>query len=102
MSYQTAKRNYESEKLEVGSEVLRCSTCLTNTAREHLSAYGAMCFGCFQAYCKSAPRYEMKTDYPNDPLAWAKRIMDKQKSGIAVGIFAAKLAQDALGRKHES
>ncbi len=102
MSYQTAKRNYESEKLEVGSSVLRCSRCQSETAKEHLSAYGAMCFGCFQAYCKAAPHYEVKADYPNDPLAWARRIVDKQKLGIPVGIFAAKLAQDALGRKHES
>jgi hypothetical protein len=101
MSYQTAKRNYEADKLEVGSEVLRCSTCLTNTARENLSAYGAMCYGCFQAYCKAAPRYEIKKDYPNDPLAWARRIIDKQKSGLPVSIFAAKMARDALGIKHE-
>jgi len=102
MSYQTAKRNYESEKLEVGSEVLRCNRCQSQTSREALGAYGAMCFGCYQAYCKAAPHYEIRKDYPNDPLAWAKRIIDKQKRGDPVSIYAGKLARDALGIKHES
>jgi hypothetical protein len=101
MSYQTAKRNYESEKLEVGSAVHRCRTCLSETPWADLSNYGAMCYGCYQAYCKAAPRYKIKKDYPNDPLAWAKRIIDKQKSGLPVGIFAAKMAREALGIKHE-
>lgn len=101
MSYQSAKRAYEAEKFEVGTEVLRCNTCQAETSREHLGAYGARCFRCFADYCRAAPRYEIRKDYPNDALAWAKRIVDKQRLGLPVSIFAAKLAQDALGKKHD-
>ena len=101
MSYDRAKRNYEADKFEVGTDVLRCNRCQSQTTREVLSAYGAMCRGCFDAYCKAAPRYEIKKDYPNDPLAWARRIIDKQKRGDPVSIFAAKMARDALGIKND-
>ena len=101
MSYQKAKRAYEAEKFEVGAEVLRCNTCQAETAKEMLGAYGARCFKCFSEYCRAAPHYEIRKDYPNDPLRWAKRIMDKQRLGLPVGIAAAKLAQDALGGKHD-
>lgn len=101
MSYQTAKRAYEDEKVEVGTKVLRCNNCQTETAREILSSYGARCFKCFSDYCRAAPHYEIKKDYPNDPLAWAKRIMDKQRLGFSASTAAVKLAHDALGKKHE-
>ena len=101
MSYASAKRNYETQAFEVGSDtVLRCSDCQQVTAREDLGAYGAKCLGCFSSYCKAAPRYEIAKDYPRDPLAWAKRIMDKQRRGDPVSTYAVKLALEALGPQH--
>ena len=100
MSYQSAKRNYEAEKFEVGSDpVLRCSDCQKVTPREELGAYGVKCFNCFTEYCKAAPHYVISTEYRKDPLGWAKRIRDKQQRGEPVGIFAGKLAHEALGIK---
>jgi hypothetical protein len=102
MSYASAKRNYETQNFEVGGETtLRCSDCQQATAREDLGAYGAKCLGCFTDYCKAAPRYEIAKDYPRDPLAWAKRIMDRQRRGESVSTFASKLALEALGNKHD-
>lgn len=99
MSYEKAKRNYEAEN-GIGV-TLRCSVCRKETSRDVLSGFGARCRECFESYCSAAPRYEIKTDYPNDKLGWAKRIIDKQQRGERVSIYAAKLAQDALGTKHD-
>ena len=102
MSYASAKRSYEQEKFEVSAEpVMRCRDCQDTTTRENLSAYGLRCWRCYEHWCRSAPKPETQKDYPGDPKAWARRILDKRDKGLPVSAVSLKLASEALGARHE-
>jgi hypothetical protein len=101
MSYQSAKRQYESEKFEVTSEpVLKCRDCYTTTTREEASGYGLRCTQCYQSWCRQAPAYIPKKDYGTDPKGWARRIIDRHNDGQGVSSIALKFANEALGNRH--
>lgn len=69
-------------------EPLPCNRCRTLTARATLSAYGAMCFHCFDAYCgelQSSPRFtaDKRT---GGHRAWADALKAREEAGERLSI----------------
>lgn len=97
MSYASAKKNYEQEKFVVAADpVFKCRDCYTTTTREEMSGYGLRCTKCYESWCRQAPAYVPQNDYPGDPRAWARRILDKRDQGLSVSAIAVKMAEEAL------
>lgn len=101
MSYASAKRNYETEKLVVtGDPVFKCRDCYTTATREEMSGYGLRCTRCYEGWCRQAPAYIPQKDYGTDPKGWARRIIDRHNDGQGVSPIALKYAEEALGSRH--
>ena len=76
---------------------MSCNSCQRSTSHEHLVMFGARCLPCFESYCRTVPDYiHEKPTYVGDPKGWARRIIDKDKAGIAVRPIALRYARQAL------
>jgi len=104
MGYADAKRSFETEKKDDFNEIRNlCRICGASRLNEELIKYGSYCMNCFDQYCKQTPSYfndDIK-DYSGDPKGWARRIIDRHAAGRHVSKIALKLANEALGTKHE-
>lgn len=89
--------NKEDENENPKAELKPCSSCGRMTKHDQLMNLGARCFPCFKIYCLQAqPFIKDELTYAGDPKGWAKRIIAKHESGIALNSTVLRFAKEAL------
>lgn len=89
--------NKEDQDENPKAEPKPCSSCGRITKHEQLMNLGSRCFPCFKIYCLQAQPF-IKDEYTNtgDPKNWAKRIIAKHESGIALNSTVLRFAKEAI------
>lgn len=77
---------------------LPCHRCAEQTHVATLTQYGAMCFGCYEAYCREPqPNPEFMGDKRNGPHDWAEALRKREESGEHLTLFQKTCWREALG-----
>jgi len=93
MSFKKSETQSDDQKIVFGF----CSKCLSKVLNEELIKFGTTCESCFNAYCQELSPYDpLYKKYDGDPKGWAKRIIDRHKSGEKVRPISLKFAEEAL------
>jgi hypothetical protein len=81
---------------------LACAHCQTLTLRATLSQYGARCFGCYQAFCRTPQPYRRYTQAGGKPNAYelVQRLMDRKAAGEQLTKAQADFLATAGRRTH--
>ena len=97
MSYYTAKKSYEEQNQEKKDFArYHCTRCMMEADYSDMTSYGAMCWKCYDNYCKEAPHYHPQPQFTGDSRDWARRILHKEQNGEAVSKVAIQFAKEAL------
>lgn len=124
MSFKEARGRQESSQADGAPRYMACSFCGQQTLADTLSAYGARCYACFQAYCGhvgpqlpegsrlvtpnraklGAYLHRMAgamRDTRSNPRAWAERLRDRHQSGECLTRAQSAAHQAVIGEAND-
>lgn len=98
MSYTKARdQKIADEFIKPEDELLECTFCHRPTKRGTLSAYGARCFPCYEAYGNEPQSYPDTGDKGQDPRGWARALKRREDSGERLTPAQRAMCRSAIG-----